>query len=209
MPQTSPPDLYKQFFVDKNDERVDLFRKLVKTYKVRSALYPGSFVQISPSFVIPRVVYVDNDRRFPGLFRDEKLLPYVESRKEYPEQPEIGFHHQSYEKDIDEPLESFDLLISQYAGFISAACSKYLKIGGVLVANDSHGDAAMANLDPQLRLIAVIKRKGERFTITETGLGDYLTTRRPVEITRESLRRRGRGFGYTKTASSYVFRRIG
>lgn len=209
MPQPLPPALYKQHFIDKSDERVDLFRKLVKKYKVASALYPGSFVQISPSFVIPHVVYVDNDRRIPAFFEDEQLGAYVETRKEYSEQPEIKFHHQSYEKEIDEPLESFDLLISQYAGFISQACCKYLKLGGVLLANDSHGDAAMANLDPRFRLIGVINRKGEMFTIKETGLDAYLTTRRPVEITQETLRARGRGFGYTNPASSYVFHRIG
>lgn len=209
MPQPPAPELYKQHFVDKTDERVDLFRKLVKQYKVRSALYAGSFVQISPSFVIPCVVYVDSDRRFPGFFKQEQVAAYVESRKEYSEQPEIRSHHQNYEKPIDEPLDSFDLLISQYAGFVSIACGKYLKSGGILVANDSHGDASMANLDPKFRLIAVVDRKGERFKITEVGLDQYLKTRRPVEITRESLLRRGRGFGYSKPASSYVFRKIG
>ncbi len=209
MPPIQPPALYKQHFTDKSDERLELFRKLTKTFKIQSAMYPGSFVHISPSFFIPSVIYIDNDRRIPAFFADEQLAAYVESRKEHSEQLEIKFHHQNYEKSIDEPLESVDLLISQYAGFVSIACSKYLKIGGVLLANDSHGDAAMANLDPQFRLIAVVDRKGDRFTFKETGLDQYLTTRRPVEITRESLKRRGRGFGYTKPASGYLFRKIG
>lgn len=208
MPQILPPALYKQHFIDKGSERIDLFRKLVKKYKINSALYPGSFVQISPSFAIPSVTYVDNDRRFPGFFADPTLQEYIESRKEYSEQPEIKFHHQSYENDIDEPLESFDLLISQYAGFISTACGKYLKIGGVLVANDSHGDASMANLDPMFQFMGVVSNRGENFTITDAGLHEYFSTRRPVEITQETLRQRGRGFGYAKVASSYVFRRI-
>ena len=31
------PNLYKKFFIDKQDERVDLFRKLAEQYKIRSA----------------------------------------------------------------------------------------------------------------------------------------------------------------------------
>lgn len=208
MPEIAPPALYKQHFIDKADERIDLFRKLKQRFDVKNALYPGCFVQISPSFVIPRVVYVDSDRRIPVFLRDEHVTAYIESRKEYSEPAEVVFHHQSYEEDIDELPESFDLLISQYAGFVSAACGKYLKIGGVLVANDSHGDASMANIDPRFQLIAIVTRNGDRFAIKESELDQYMRTKRPVEITESILRARGRGFGFTRPAFSYVFRRI-
>ncbi len=209
MPQPSPPPLYKQYFIDRSDERVDLFRKLAEQFGVRSALYPGSFVQISPSFVIPRVVYVDSDRRIPRFFGDPAVQEYVESRKEYGESPEIRYHHQSYEDDIGEPPGNFDLLISQYAGFISAACKRYLKRGGLLVANDSHGDASMARIDPDFELVAAIDRRGEKFSVKTSDLDRYFLPKRPVEITAELLRQRGRGIGYTTPASSYLFRKIG
>ncbi len=208
MPIPDPPNLYKRFFIDKQDERVELFRKVAVRFDVKRALYPGSFVHISPSFVIPSVVYVDTDRRTPKFFQDELLAPYIESRKEYAEAPEIGFHHQSYDDPIDEPLGSFDLLISQYAGFISTACSKYLRIGGLLLANDSHGDASMAVLDSDFELVAAVTRRGERFSIKETDLDQYLQPANPVEFTQESLRDRGRGIRYTKPAFAYLFRRI-
>lgn len=203
----APPPLYSRYFIEKNDERTDMFRKLAQRFGVKSALYPGSFVQISPSFVIPSVVYVDSDRRIPKFFGDPGVLKYVESRKEYEEPVEIRFHHQSYEAEIGEPPESFDLLISQYAGFISPACKWYLKRGGLLAVNDSHGDASMANIDPDFELIGVVNRRGERFSIKTTGLEEYFVLKRPTEITVDTLRERERGFGYTKPASSYLFRK--
>lgn len=205
---TAPaPALYKQFFVDKADERVDLFRKIADQFDVSSALYPGSFVQVSPSFVIPRVVYVDNDRRIDRFFSDPLLLDYVRSRKEYEAEPQVVAHHQSYEKEIAEQLESFDLLISQYAGFISPACKKYLRIGGVLLANDSHGDASMAQLDQGLEFIGVVNRRGDIFSIKGSGLDEYFVPKRDIVIDEASLRQTNRGPAYTKWASGYLFRR--
>ena len=174
----NPPKLYEQFFVSKDDERIDLFRKVALRFEVKTALYPGSFVQIGPSFVIPQTVFVDNDRRTGRFFSDPSVLEYVETRKEYVEQPQMRFHHCSYEAVFDEQPESFDLLISQYAGFISKACKSYLRTGGVLLVNDSHGDASMANLDRDFELIATVNRRGERFSINESHLEDYFVPKR-------------------------------
>lgn len=203
-----PPALYKQYFIDKDDERLELFRKIATRFEVRRALYAGSFVQISPSFVIPEVTYVDSDRRIPKFFADPLLMPYVQSRCEYEERPVIRHFHQSYEDDFEEPPGSFDLLISQYAGFLSAACKKYLKPGGILLANDSHGDASMANLDPDFELVAAVNRHSERFSLKEDGLDELFVAKKTDEVCRKELLERGRGFGYLKTASSYVFRKI-
>lgn len=205
---TPPPKLYQQFFIDKSDQRVDLFRTVAHRHDVKAALYPGSFVQIGPSFVIPRVVYVDNDRRTGRFFADPQLLEYVRGRKEYQEEPEITFHHCSYESGFGERLESFDLLISQYAGFISSACKLYLKVGGVLLVNDSHGDASMANLDPDFKLIAAVIRRGERFSIRESHLDEYFVPKREINLTPALLRERGRSVGFVKPAFSYIFSKI-
>lgn len=205
---TPPPKLYKRFFIDNNDERVGLFRTVAHRFNVATALYAGSFVQIGPSFVVPRVVYVDNDRRTGRFFADPALLDYVNERKEYAEEPEIAFNHCSYESDFAEEPESFDLLISLYAGFISAACKQYLKIGGVLLVNDSHGDASMANLDPNFELIAAVNRRGESFSLKESQLHEYFVPKREINLTPDLLRERGRGVGFVKPAFGYIFRRV-
>ncbi len=205
MPEAPP--LYRQYFVDKDDERTELFRKVAERYAIKRALYAGSFVQISPSFVIPEVTYVDSDRRMPKFFSDPLLMAYVESRREYEQQPVIAHFHQSYEEEIDEPEDSFDLLISQYAGFVSQACKRYLRQGGVLLVNDSHGDASMAKLDSDFTLIGYVIRRGERFSLREDALDELFVPKKRVEITGDELLKRGRGYGYQKTASSYLFRR--
>lgn len=58
---------YKKYHIDQNDERWGLFSILIETYKIQKALYPGSFVHITPSFVIPSVAYIDTDRRAKRL----------------------------------------------------------------------------------------------------------------------------------------------
>ncbi len=41
-------------------------------------------------------------------------------------------------------IEPVDLIISQYAGFVGQETKRYLKEGGILLCNDSHGDATLA-----------------------------------------------------------------
>jgi hypothetical protein len=51
-------------------DRVRLFTAVCDAVAPRSALYPGSFADVAPSFVIDDVVYVDNDRRAAQFFAD-------------------------------------------------------------------------------------------------------------------------------------------
>ena len=202
------PLLYKQSYLDKGDERTDLFRKLSSRYGVQRALYPGSFVDISPSFVIPNVVYVDSFRKTRPFFADPATLAYINARKEYAEEATVTFHFGDYAGILGEEANSFDLLISQYAGFISPVCQKYLKPGGLLVVNDSHGDASMANLDPTFRLIGVANRRGNQFSISEKGLDRYFIPKKEIMVTTDLLRQTGKGVTYTKWAGNYIFQKI-
>ena len=60
----------------------------------------------------------------------------------------------------------FDLLISMYAGFISEHCTRYLRVGGTLLVNPSHGDAAMASIDPRYRLTGVVTSRSGGYSVT-------------------------------------------
>ena len=62
--------LYQKYYSDRDNEQRDLFAALHDRFAVRSFLYPGSFVHIAPSFVIPRGVYVDSDRQAAAFFKD-------------------------------------------------------------------------------------------------------------------------------------------
>ena len=139
--------LYKQNYVDKDFERLDLFMLLRERYGIESALYPGSYVHVTPSFVFPLTVYADTDKRAKKFFDDPWTLAFVEENKRYPQQPVIRFHAEDYNNDLGEKPRSFDLLISQYAGFVSRSCRQYLKAGGLLLVNNSHGDASLTSMD--------------------------------------------------------------
>lgn len=201
--------LYKKYHIDRNFERLGLFTILVDKFKIKSALYPGSFVHITPSFVIPKVIYVDSYKKTKEFFNNPLVYEFISKKKQYKEDSKISFYLKDYQKDIEEPKESFDLLISQWAGFISLYCKKYLKVGGLLVANNSHGDASLAFLDREYKFIGVFnKRSGNKYTFSDKNLDKFFILKKAREITKEYLLKKQKGIGYTKSASSYLFKRI-
>jgi hypothetical protein len=204
---TSALDLYRKYHLDTEDERVGLFRGLVELYGISSGLYPGCFVHVAPSFVVPSVVYVEKDRRAARFFADPEVLRLVRRRVEYVGEPQIRFHCADYTEPLAEAEESFDLLISQYAGFVSRACKRYLRVGGILVANNSHGDASMAALDPDYALVAVYRRTGERFRFAADDLDSYMVPKRGAAPTQAELERTLRGPAFTRAVAGYVFER--
>lgn len=200
--------LYRRYFVDTGYERLGLFTLMAERYAGRRALYPGSFTHVTPAFVYPLTCFVDTDRRAARFFADPAVHDYVNRRKAYPEEPSIRFHRADYTEGYPEVEESFDLLISQYAGFVSQHCKRYLKLDGVLVVNNSHGDASMAWLDPDYALVGAITRRGERFSLAETDLASYFVPKRDLEVTREYVMRTRRGVAFTRRAFAYAFRRV-
>jgi hypothetical protein len=129
----------------------------------------------------------------------------VKNRR-YPEEPIVRFHPRDYTEELPEDPGSFDLLISQWAGFVSRACKAYLKPGGLLLVNDSHGDASMASADADYRFVGAVTARGRRYRLIETDLERYFVPKNIREITPEYLFESRRGVAYTKTAWAYVFR---
>lgn len=200
---------YKKYYLDRDYEQVDLFRLLKAEYGIASAIYPGSFIQVSPSFIFPTVAYIDSDKQAVRFFQSGALAELVEARKEYPEAPEILFHGMDYSTLIEDYRARFDLLISQYAGFISGVCKPYVKPGGYLLVNNSHGDAGMAALDPDYALTAAVQRRGGEYQLSRDSLAEYFIPKKAVDVTRDLLLERGKGIGYTKTAALYLFQKVG
>ncbi len=119
-------------------------------------LYPGSFVDIAPSLVFPSVTYVDTDRRAEQFFADVDGASEIVAANATDDRPRsFTFMARDYRDDLALTEQSFDLLVSLYAGFISEHCTNYLRIGGSLLINSSHCDAAMASIDQRYRLITV------------------------------------------------------
>lgn len=204
----STPTLYSDYFVKKSDERMGLFRALTAAFNIQRGLYPGSFVHITPSFFIPEMVYVDMDKRCPRFFADDAMLHYVAERKQYAQLPSIKFYHADFSKELPEAAQSFDLLLSFYAGFISEYCTRYLRPRGILVANNSHGDAPLAYLNPHYRLIGVVSRRAEQFKLTFENLDAYFVTKSGNPLDKAEILTSMRGPRYTKAPYAYIFQKV-
>ncbi len=202
------PDIYKKYFVDKGDERLGLFRLLAEKFDIKSGLYPGSFVHITPSLVIPLMVYVDMDKRCEPFFNNDKTREFVDKNKEYEKSATYRFHKADFSGGFEEKKSSFDILISLYAGFISKFCGEYLKKGGILVANNSHGDAPLAYLDERFEFIGVVLRNGNRFRYSEEALDSYFIPKGNKMIDEKTIEKTMKGPAYSKDAYVYVFRKI-
>lgn len=119
----------------------------------------------------------------------------------------IGFHPADYATELPVEDGSIDLLVSMYAGFISEHCSRYVRPGGHLVANNSHGDASMAMLDPGWQFVAAVVSRSGEYAVRSDGLDRYLVPKRGDPPTREQLHQTNRGVAFTTPAFAYVFQR--
>ena len=200
---------YKKYHADKDYTSIGLFKKLNEVYEIEKVLYPGSHVHITPSLIFPDVTYVDSFRNTYKFFEAEDVKKFVSKHKEYKSEARVQFYQQDYNKELPESENQFDLVISQYAGFVGQATKKYLKQNGLLVCNNSHGDASMVFLDPDYELVAVYNRKSDvSFSISEKNLDQYFISKKGELPTKEEIMKSMKGVGYTKFPSGYIFRKI-
>jgi len=194
-------------YIRKVGDQNDLFRTLSINFPIKRVLYPGSYVDITPSFYFPYTVYVDNDKKVKKFFKKGDLIKeYIDENKQYNESSFFRYFPNDYTERIDEYENSFDLLISLYAGFVSKYFKKYIKNGGLLLANDSHGDASMAQLDSRFRLVAVINLSGSKHIISQKDLDQYFILKKHYVVTVKHLEEYQKGIDFTKKADFYLFK---
>ena len=190
-------------------DRRPLYAAVAEAVEATSVLYPGSYVDLAPSWSWPSVTYVDVDRRANQFFSDlDGVRALLAERESGAANHEVRFVHADYQEPLALPDEAFDLVISLYAGFVSEHCTRYLRVGGHLLVNSSHGDAAMASIDDRYRLAGVIEARDQRYRVVTDDLDRFLVPKRPVEITRASLHQSGRGVAYTRSPFAYLFERV-
>lgn len=183
--------------------RVALYRVVARAFGIKSALYPGSHVDIAPSLVIPKVTYVDSYKGTIQFFRQMDVIQsYLEREKEYPEACEISFIGSDYAAELG--VEPVDLIISQFAGFVGQATKRYLESGGILLCNDSHADATLARFDEAFELIGVIDEKNQ---ISSAHLEDFFQLPKGRAVDLANVRKTMKGPKYTKMAENYLFRK--
>jgi len=194
------------------DDRLRLFAIIADWLPAERVLYPGSYVDIAPSVFYDDVTYVDIDRRAARFFGqkddvNELVLAKRRSLGLRAGPQSITFHPADYRQHLPIEDESVDVLVSLYAGFISEHCTRYLRSGGHLVVNPSHGDVAMAELDPAYSLAAVIISSGDDYSIDDDRLERHLVPKRGHPPTADELHASGRGIAYAESPFAYIFRK--
>lgn len=194
---------YKDY-ANKIGNRRALYEVVAKEYDIHTAIYPGSHIDIAPSMVIPKVTYIDNFRGAINFFKHiDVIKEYIDQNKEYTALREIAFIGQDYTQLLK--IDEVDLIISQYAGFVGQATKHLLKVGGILLCNDSHGDATLARFDEDFELIGIIDNKNK---IQNNNLEDYFRTPKGKTIDLEMVKRKMKGIKYRLVAENYLFQKI-
>lgn len=201
-------NLYKENYTDKNFERLDLFQLMDKHYRPRKVIYPGSFIHITPAFIFDHTTFIDNDKNAVKFFKDPALDEFIKRKRINPGPFTYRYYPQNYQTKISEELESHDLMISLYAGFVSQQCKHYLKVGGLLLVNNSHGDASMASIDRDYQFISALLYSNNKYRLKDDALEDYFIPKKDIRVTREYIQKTRRGIGYREIANSYIFKRI-
>ncbi|HKL47518.1 MAG TPA: hypothetical protein VJ878_02525 [Candidatus Izemoplasmatales bacterium] len=185
-------------------DRMVVYRNVIEHFKVESILYPGSHIDINPSFLAPKVTYIDNFKATAKFFkRMDIIIDYINQHKEYEAETKVAFLNKDYEEAMD--IDKVDMIISQYAGFVGQATKQYLKKDGVLLCNDSHGDATLAYLDNDYEFIAIINNKKQ---ISAKDLSKFFKFARPRKIDLEKVKKTMKGPKYKFQAISYIFKKV-
>lgn len=188
-------------------DRKRLFTTVRAAIGEGSVLYPGSYVDVGASMAFSSVTYVDLDKRAARFFTDTEGVSGIIVSEGGSSTATVNFVHGDYTTNCGLEQESFDVLVSLYAGFVSEACTDYLRIGGTLLVNSSHGDAAMASIDRRYQLSGVVTSRSGNYRVRNDELNTYLIPKKPVTITRQSLHELGQGVAYTKSPFAYLFTR--
>lgn len=190
------------------EDRARLFTAVADSVPAGQVLYPGSYVDVAPSFVWDDVTYVDLDRRAARFFADTEEVAAIVEEHGGSAKAEIAFVHQDYTEPLALPEEGFDLLVSLYAGLISDHCTQHLRVGGTLLVNPSHGDVAMASIDPRYRLSGVVLSRYGEYRVRTGDLDGFLVPKKAIDLTPDLIRGRGKGIAYTQPAFAYLFERV-
>jgi hypothetical protein len=208
MKSISTTDLYRKYYIDIRFERAELFKAIEKKYGCMEVLYPGCSVHITPSFFFPHVVYVDKNPTAIKFFADvDAVSKHVARNKKYKQSSCFHFIAQDYLKAMPLRAENFDLLLSLYAGGVARTCKKYLRMGGILLANNHHHEAREAALDNEFRLVSVGKFGAGRYTWIEDNLDRLSVFKGKPANARGLIRQSNNGIEYTENEEYYIFRR--
>lgn len=155
---------YQDFVVAHGLERAEVFETIATRYAPASVLYPGCFLHLTPAFYFPRVAFLDKNERAAALFaQPHEVEAFVNDHKHYRQAPRIRFWQHDYNQALPLGRERYELLIVLHAPGALAAGKPWLAPGGLLLVNETYGQAQDAFQDPDFDLLGLFKGKGYAF----------------------------------------------
>jgi len=72
-------DAIKEYksYASKIGNRERMYKAVQKKFNIKTALYPGSHIDIAPSLVIPEVTYIDNFKGTVKFFKKLRVIGRV------------------------------------------------------------------------------------------------------------------------------------
>jgi len=199
---------YQQYYRDMQFERAGLFKLIQQEYGCVEALYPGSFIHITPSFYFPHVIYIDRHPEAVEFFNDiSTVLQYIDMNKEYKRSSYIRFLAQDYSKPLPLKEYQFDLLISLYAGGIPRACKQYLKPGGILLINNFQDSLLEAANDPEFNLVGAVRYRRQKYELEREPPGTFLRGMKKADNS-PYLKQTSRGMVFVEKEIYFLFKKI-
>lgn len=204
---------YLSYYGGINDWHLQTFLKINNIFLPKKVLYAGSWIHITPSLAFSHVVYVDLFSKMDQFFTDKDVLNYIKQNSFYKTRTSLDYYQSDYKKDFLKEKSSFDLLISLSSGFVSQACSKYLKKGGLLLANDEHFDSSMAYVDLTFECIGVFKNPKSLLT-SKKEIKSHFITKKGTPITQEMVLENSKRspskarYKLKKKAPLYLFKKV-
>ncbi|MBF4691528.1 hypothetical protein [Fusibacter ferrireducens] len=200
-------DLYLEY-INKRGSCLSVFRAIADKYELKSGIYPGSYIHITPSLCLSEMYYVDSDKKAIAFFKHQNdIEAYLDKNKCYTTAFDFQFEGADFTKPLGAKRGYYDLMISLYSGFISLHCKDYLRKGGVLLANDSHGDATLAFYDPDYAFIGVLVESEKGIEISGDTLDRYFKMKSEKKVDLDKVKKQMKGPNYRNQVEYYLFQK--
>jgi hypothetical protein len=164
--------------------------------------------------VWPHVAYVDTDKHAARFFADATSVDALIAAHRPPDRAAATWTWSASDYNTAKlavsvgPERSFDALLSFYAGPISATCTRFVRQGGYIIANNSHGDAGIVAASKGSVLVGVVQRNHDGgYAVATEDLDRFMVPKKAKNagLTRDALVALGNGIAFTEPAEAYVF----
>lgn len=190
---------------DSIGDRSGLFAALSKPWNPAKALYPGSYLDLSPRDSNPLGHLRRHRERHATSPASRSWQPTCRGAHCPERAPKWRSSTWTTQSHSRSPQRA-STYSSRCTRVRSGSTAEPLSAQGLFLANASHGDASLAALAPSLHLVGAVHHRDGRYRLVTDRLDEYLVPKRQHEADPERIRSTGRGIAYTRPAFAYLFR---